>query len=191
MIIEQLTSERTQKILTLPEYVSCLALSPDTMLLAIGACINECLPSLILIVTYDTNIFANVNIVDCSTLQIIRTLKFHNKGIQSLVFSPDSRYLISIGNYRECTIAVWDPETGQLIASSYTLTNINEAKVKPYTRHGVLEFVTIGADQVIQWILDADSKLLNSETLIQPVRLFKCNVLNLIETYKTCRAYCF
>ena len=139
------------------------------MYLAVGACRIFVYLSPNVIVTYNTDIYANINIVDCSTLQIIRTLKFHNKGIQSLVFSPDSRYLISVGNYRECTIGVWDPETGQLIASSYALTNINEVKVKPYVRHGVLEFVTVGADQIIQWIMDADSKLLSSETIIQPV----------------------
>ena len=155
-MIEQLVSQRSQKVITFPDFVSCLALSKDNTILAVGSA------------TYDTNIYANIHLIDCYTLKITRTLKFHNKGIQSLSFSADGRYLISVGNYRECTIGVWDPSSGQLIASSYTLTNINEVKVKPYTRSGILEFVTVGADQVIQWILTADAKLLNSETFIHP-----------------------
>jgi len=154
LVIEQLLSQRSQKVITLPDYISCLALSKDNSTLAIGS------------VTYNTNIYSNIHIFDCYNLKLVRTLKFHNKGVQSLAFSHDGKYLISTGNYRECTVAVWDAASGQLISSSYTLTNINEVKAKPYTRTGVLEFVTVGADQVFQWILTPDAKLLNSESTI-------------------------
>jgi WD repeat-containing protein 90 len=56
--------------------------------------------------------------------------------------------LVSIGNLRESTVAVWDVSSGKLLCSSYTLDKINDVKISEsvgsYDRS--LEFVTVGRD---------------------------------------------
>jgi hypothetical protein len=46
-----------------------------------------------------------------------------------MVFTENSKFLITVGNYRECTVAVWDWQTKQLLASSYTLDKINDIHI--------------------------------------------------------------
>lgn len=156
LVIEQLTAERNQRLMNFSDLISCLALSKDGTVLAVGSS------------TYDSGLYASVHLIDCLSFKVIKTLKLHTKGIQSLTFSNDGKYLISIGNYRECTIAVWDVIEGGLVASSYTLTNINEVKIKLNAPGANLHFTTVGGDQIIQWILTNEDKLLHQETFIQP-----------------------
>lgn len=56
--------------------------------------------------------------------------------------------MISIGNHKECTVAVWDFLTGKLLATSYTLEQINDVKISKYTfaKERLLEFSTVGKD---------------------------------------------
>ena len=51
---------------------------------------------------------ANIYILDCTTFIINKTLSFHTRGIQDLCWAKQGKYLISIGNFRESTVAVWD-----------------------------------------------------------------------------------
>ncbi len=51
--------------------------------------------------------------------------------------------------FRESTIAIWDFNSGKLMASSYTLDKINDIKVSPRIfQDGIFEFCTVGKDQV-------------------------------------------
>ena len=65
-----------------------------------------------------------------------------------MVFSNDGKLLVTIGNFKECTVVVWEWPTGKIIASSYTLDKINDVKVsdKCYSLERQLEFVTVGRD---------------------------------------------
>lgn len=40
-------------------------------------------------------------------LTIERKMEFHPKGVQSISLSTTNKYLVSIGNFRECTVCVW------------------------------------------------------------------------------------
>lgn len=131
--------------------------------------------------------YANIHIFDCATFAILRTLKFHKKGIQGLAFSTDGKYLVSVGNYRENTIAVWNTSTGLLISNSYTLTIINEIRVKPTTKNGLLEFATLGADTITQWVLTDEPKLIRNESFLHTVSTNYQNIrtINIDEHEKT------
>lgn len=63
-------------------------------------------------------------------------------------FTDNGKYLVSIGNYKECTVAVWDWLGGKLIASSYTLDKINDIKIsnRCYSKELTFEFLTVGRD---------------------------------------------
>lgn len=136
-----------------------MALSPDGNSLAVAAA------------CFNSNIEANIHIIDCYSFKLARTLKFHVKGIQYLQFSEIGNYLVSVSNFRESTIAVWDHANGTLISSSYTVNKINGLKIKEKTSPEFqLEFVTAGGDQVILWSLRRDNELIHSEIFVKPVK---------------------
>lgn len=40
-------------------------------------------------------------------LTIERKLEFHPKGVQSIALNANNKYVVSVGNFRECTVCVW------------------------------------------------------------------------------------
>jgi len=103
---------------------------------------------------------ANIYVMDCTSYVVVKTLSFHTRGVQQLTFTYDGKYLISVGNFRESTVAVWEFSSGKLLASSYTLDKINDIKVSSscYMSDRTFEFCTVGRDQVQFWALVKDFK---------------------------------
>ena len=71
-------------------------------------------------------------------LTIERKLEFHPKGVQSLALNSNNKYLVSLGNFRECTVCVWELLSGKLKASSYTLDKLNDLAIMESTGEGRL-----------------------------------------------------
>jgi hypothetical protein len=78
-----------------------------------------------------------------------------------MVFSEDGKYMVSIGNAKECSVAVWSWPKGELLSSSYTLDRINQVRCSRYcfAPDRVLEFSTVGRDQVYFWALSTENVL--------------------------------
>ena len=148
VIIERIDKDRQQKVINFPDLISVLTLSRDGHKLIIG---SSC---------YNTENTANIYIMDCTSYVVMKTLSFHTRGVQQLTLTNDGKYLISVGNFRESTVAVWDFNSGKLLASSYTLDKINDVKVSSsvYMSDRVFEFSTVGRDQVQFWALVKDFK---------------------------------
>ncbi len=53
--------------------------------------------------------------------------------------------MVSIGNFKECTVAVWEFATGKLITTSYTLDKINDLRISVYVDNEdrLFEFCTV------------------------------------------------
>ena len=83
-----------------------------------------------------------------------------------MAISFDSRFLVSIGNFRECTVCVWEVATGKLRASNYTLDKLNDIKIAEYSHAGGLDFVTVGRDQINFWTFSKDDKLQYQDVFI-------------------------
>lgn len=94
---------------------------------------------------------ATIYVIETSKLQIVNKLNFHTRGVQSLEFNENGKYLVSIGNFRECTVCVWDWPSGKLVTSSYTMDKINDMKIatKCFSYDRIFEFVTVGRDQIL------------------------------------------
>jgi WD40 repeat protein len=54
-------------------------------------------------------------VFDLERKKLHRRLGFHQKGIQSLAFSYDGCYLVSVGVAAENTLAVWDLASGLVL----------------------------------------------------------------------------
>jgi hypothetical protein len=52
--------------------------------------------------------------------------------------SDNGKFIVSAGNFRECTVCVWDFQLGKLKASSYTLDKINDVAVLKVAGDGKL-----------------------------------------------------
>lgn len=62
------------------------------------------------------------NIANANTKRLQSRLTFHQKGIQSMAFSYDSKYLITLGVQGDDTLAIWDissaSQTGTVVKSA-------------------------------------------------------------------------
>lgn len=97
---------------------------------------------------------ANIYVLDVTKeFKVLRTLSFHTRGVQAMAFAENGKYLLSVGNFKECTVAVWECATGKLLGSSYTLDKINDVKVcdAVFAHDRVFEFCTVGRDQLQFW----------------------------------------
>ena len=96
-------------------------------------------------------------------------MEFHPRGIQAIKLTDNSKFLVSIGNFRECTVCVWDFTFGKLKASSYTLDKCNDIALRNGMFEGcLLEFATVGRDQIHLWHYTRDEKLEYFDLFIKP-----------------------
>lgn len=149
IIVETLSKNRKQKIINLPDFVSCLNLSKDFKFLLVGSA------------SFNDKEISNIYVIDCKTFEIVKTLAFHTRGVQSISFSSNRKYIVSIGNCKECTVAIWEWPSGKLLASSYTLDRINDVKISEivHISENQLEFCTVGRDTIQFWALDKANSL--------------------------------
>jgi WD40 repeat protein len=137
MIIESLNKERCQKTVPLSEPIGCMIISKDMKKIVVG---SACMPIKKVAATslHDSSSskdkstleeaqFASIFILN-HEFEIEKRLLFHPKGVQQLTFSENGKFLISVGNFKECSICVWDFPSGKLRASTYTLDKINDVK---------------------------------------------------------------
>ena len=83
---------------------------------------------------------------------LLQHIEHHRYAITAMQFSRDDRFLISIGDYRECSIAIWSTLDYSLLATSFTRYPIHAVKWDPYTMN---EFTTVGQNgSVLFWLLD-------------------------------------
>jgi len=89
--------------------VSCLALSSTGKYLATGqvAC---------------NGFKAPVIVWDLETYEKVHTLELHTGKVQDLAFSPDERYLATLGGRDDNKLVIWDVETGEPICGSSAST---------------------------------------------------------------------
>jgi WD40 repeat protein len=80
----------------------------------------------------------------------LRKLYYHQSGIQSMAFSADGQYLVTVGTYKDQLLAIWHVGRGQMEKNGYAdLGNkvINSVKVDPFAEDVELRFVTVGNNE--------------------------------------------
>ncbi|XP_076998412.1 WD repeat-containing protein 90 isoform X2 [Tamandua tetradactyla] len=107
VVVEDLHSGSQQHWLGHPEEISTLALSHNAQVLA-SASVSSSVATSCLICIW------NVPEGSCQ-----RLLSHHAAAIQALAFSPDDGLLATLGNYRDCTLALWSTATFTLVACAH------------------------------------------------------------------------
>ena len=81
-----------------------------------------------------------------------QVINHHKYVIVAMQYSRDDRFLVTIGDYRECSVAIWSTIDYNLLVTSFTRYPIHCVKWDPYTMN---EFATVGQNgTVLFWLLD-------------------------------------
>ncbi|XP_074519833.1 WD repeat-containing protein 90 [Halichoeres trimaculatus] len=86
------------------EEISCLAVTNDAQMMASGSGDSDGTRSLICI-------------WDIQNGTCHKTISYHRGAVQSLAFSRDDHFLLSVGDFSEPALALWSTETFQLLSS--------------------------------------------------------------------------
>lgn len=123
--------------------VSCMALSCTGKYLATGQKTHMGFP-------------AKVIIWDLETYEMVHTLALHVGKIQDLSFSPDEKFLCTLGGVDDNKLVVWDVETGEAICGE-TASTETALTLKWFNNRSDF-FVTGGTYNLRVWHFNAQKK---------------------------------
>lgn len=106
---------------------------------------------------------AIIYLYNVETKKLMSKLTTHTKGIQSMCFSFDNRYLVTLGTQGDDLLVVWDITSGKVLRSAPVGGNtMNQVKMDPFVDQSHLQFVTVGNNASLTlWRLDNQNVLEN------------------------------
>jgi len=128
---------------------------------------------------------AAVYIWDFETLKMKHKLVLHKVKVQSLSFSPNEKFLLSIGGQDDNNITVWNMETGKPICGA---TNSNLGLCTTFFNDSNDTFITAGKYLLRVWTIDFVNRKLIPEDckLGQVKRVITCMKLTPDDGYLFC-----
>ncbi|CAI2177185.1 1880_t:CDS:10 [Funneliformis geosporum] len=119
--------------------ISCVAFSPDGNYLAVG----------------ETGHQPRILIWEVQSKTLVNELKGHKFGVLALRFSPNMKYIISLGFQHDGYLNVWNWKTAVKVACNKITTKVHTLA---YSRNGSF-FVTAGLRHVKFWYFDPNGNL--------------------------------
>ncbi|CAG8720678.1 32047_t:CDS:2, partial [Racocetra persica] len=119
--------------------ISCLAFSPDGNFLAVG----------------ETGHQPRILIWDVVSRTLVNELKGHKYGVLAIVFSPNMKWVVSLGFQHDGYLNVWNLKTGAKVACNKITTKVHTLA---FNRTGSF-FVTAGLRHVKFWYFDSNGNL--------------------------------
>lgn len=120
-------------------------------------------------------------VYNVETKRLLSRLPFHQRGIQSMAFSHDSKYLITLGVQGDDMLAIWDVAAAKMIKHSEIKNQAtNQVRVDhPHpdylltgTEFRNLQFVTVGNDAALTtWSFDVKTLVLEAWDASPPEHL--------------------
>ncbi|KAF9146978.1 mitogen-activated protein kinase binding protein 1 [Linnemannia schmuckeri] len=117
-----------------PKPISCLSFSPDGQFLAIG----------------ETGHQPRILIWEVASQSLVGELQGHKFGVQAVQFSPNSKFVVSLGFQHDGYIHVWNWRTNTQIASNKVTSKVNALA---FSADGSY-FVTAGLRHIKFWYLN-------------------------------------
>ena len=104
--------------------------------------------------------------VEMNTLK--KRFNLHPKGVQCLKYNENGTYFLSIGNFKENKIGVWNSKKMELAQQTYQVDAMHDAKWKPFLNEqrsknarAVYEFAVVGKNKVSVYNFHVDDCHLN------------------------------
>lgn len=98
--------------------------------------------------------FIDIFIWDIKTKEIINKINgFHLRAVWHLKFTPDGKYLLSIGEDDDNSLAIYDWKNNKLIATS----KVDKSNVLDLAANTTSEFITVGSRHVKIWKMNGCS----------------------------------
>ncbi|XP_068672849.1 WD repeat-containing protein 90-like isoform X2 [Montipora foliosa] len=139
VVIEDLHSGTQRHLMGHTEEISTLALQHDGLILASASGPSDNGGSQICLWNIQSGICKKV-------------LHHHENEIVCLAYARDDRFLVSVGDYRDCSIVVWCTRDMIILAASYSRQPVHDIMWDPYTAS---EFTSVGQEgSVLFWLLD-------------------------------------
>jgi WD40 repeat protein len=145
VVVDDLATRVQRHLLQHVEEVSAIAIQHDGRLAA-----SACGPSEV------TEGMGQICIWELSSGCCTQSLLYHVGDIGCMAFSENDQMLVSVGNYSDCAIAVWEVGSGELLAASQSDWPVNAVAWDPSS---LSEFVTVGeAGQLNFWMVAGDEE---------------------------------
>mmetsp|Transcript_3004 Transcript_3004/g.4402 ORF Transcript_3004/g.4402 Transcript_3004/m.4402 type:complete len:613 (+) Transcript_3004:164-2002(+) len=128
---------------------------------------------------------AAIYIWDFEEKKMIHKMVLHKVKVQSLCFSPNEQYLLSIGGQDDNNITIWDMESGKPICGK---TSSNLGLCTTFFNHSNDTFITAGKYMLKVWTIDFKNRNLISEDcrLGQVKRVITCMKLTPDDDFLFC-----
>ncbi|KAM6166359.1 WD repeat-containing protein 90 [Erethizon dorsatum] len=154
VVVEDLHSGVQQHWLGHPEEISTLALSHNAQVLASASCCGS------------TAALCQIRLWDVSGGLCQQLISHHDSAVQALAFSPDDTFLVSLGDYRDRTLALWSMATYELVSSSHLLEPMHGVAFNPWDAG---ELTCVGPGAVIFWLLQQRGADISLQVHREPV----------------------
>ncbi|XP_063961233.1 WD repeat-containing protein 90-like isoform X2 [Lytechinus pictus] len=146
IVLEDLDNSSQTHLLGHMEEIAVLALQNDAQILASASGANGLTSS-------------QICLWDLQGALCRKTLSYHEHGIVGLAYSRDDRFLVSVGDYRDCSIVVWSTQDYSILAASKTALPVHSLLWDPYTSN---EFTSVGEKgTILFWLLDESQGRVN------------------------------
>ncbi|XP_064636675.1 WD repeat-containing protein 90-like [Lineus longissimus] len=177
VVVEDLNKGTQRHLLGHVEEVSCMAVQHDCQLLASASGAQGL-----------TN--SQICVWDLENMVCKKVLSHHEYDVVCLDYARDDRFLVSAGDYRECSVVVWSTYTYTILTATKATLPIHSIKWDPYTMN---EFASVGENgAVLFWLLDEgagpDSATLNVHEADVPEEILKTRTFGVLATF-TCLEY--
>ncbi|XP_057682899.1 WD repeat-containing protein 90 isoform X2 [Corythoichthys intestinalis] len=117
VVVENVNSGRQRHLVVHREEISCLAISNNAKMIASAASKS-----------------ANRSLICIWAIlggACVNTISYHKGAVQSLAFSSDDRFLLSVGDFSDCVMAVWSCSTFEMLSKESALGPIHDAAFSP------------------------------------------------------------
>ncbi|GLI66011.1 hypothetical protein VaNZ11_009714 [Volvox africanus] len=181
VVLEHLATRHQRYLRGHTQPLACLATSYDGTQLAAAPLAPELYnvdPSSVtsvLAVPCTTAPFADVVVWDIASGRERWRLRYHTQAVQALSFSPDGRWLLSLGREPERSVVVWDVFEGLLVAAGRTEKLPTAAEWLWGGDHPV--FASVGAEGLLLWTLQDSFLEQRSVALSDQDRPVPCTAL--------------
>uniref|UniRef100_A0A8D2HT61 WD repeat-containing protein 90 n=1 Tax=Urocitellus parryii TaxID=9999 RepID=A0A8D2HT61_UROPR len=154
VVVEDLHSGAQKHWLGHPEEISTLALSHNSQVLASASCCSSAAAR------------CQIRIWDVPEGLCQQLISHHNTAVQALAFSPDDKLLVSLGDYGDCTLALWNTATYELVSSACLLESMHGVAFNPWDAS---ELTCVGTGSVAFWFLQQRGADVNLQMHREPV----------------------